>query len=39
VHETLDELLSDIFTIEIAIREFTGSEKLFKWDGLCSKRN
>lgn len=39
VHKTLDELLSDIFTIQIAIREFTGSEKLLKWDGLCSKGN
>ncbi len=39
VHKTLDELLSDIFTIQITVWEFTGSEKLIKWDGLCSKGN
>ena len=39
MHKALDELLSDIFTIQIAIRKFTGSEKLIKWNGLCSKRN
>lgn len=39
VHQTLNELLSDIFTIQIAIWEFTGSEKLIKWDRLCSKGN
>jgi hypothetical protein len=37
MHQALDELLSDIFTIQIAIREFTGSEKLLKWNGLRSK--
>ena len=39
VHKALHELLSDIFTIQIAIWEFTGGEKLIKWDGLCSKGN
>lgn len=39
VHKTLDELLSDIFTIEIAIGEFTGSQKFIKWDSLCSEGN
>jgi|GEM_PF-1529905 len=39
VHKAFNELLSDIFTIQIAIREFTGSEKLIKWDRLCSKWN
>lgn len=37
VNKTLDELLSDIITMQIAIWEFTGSEKLIKWDGLGSK--
>jgi hypothetical protein len=37
--QSLDELLSDIFGIEVAIWEFAGSEKLIKWDGLCSKGN
>ena len=39
MHKPLDKLLRDIFTIQIAIWEFTGSEKLIKWNGLCSKRN
>ena len=39
VHKALHELLSDIFTIQIAIGKFTGGEKLIKWDGLCSKGN
>ena len=37
--QTLDELLSDIFTIQIAIWEFTGSKKLIKWNSLGSKGN
>jgi hypothetical protein len=37
MYKTLDELLSDIFTIQIAIREFTGSEKLIEWNSLRSK--
>ncbi len=28
MHQALNELLSDIFTIQIAIWKFTGSEKL-----------
>ncbi len=39
MHQALNELLSDIFTIQIAIWKFTGSEKLIKWDRLCSKGN
>jgi hypothetical protein len=39
MNKALNELLSDIFAIQIAIWEFTGSEKLFKWNGLGSKGN
>lgn len=39
MNKALNELLSDIFAIQIAIWEFTGSEKLIKWDGLGSKGN
>jgi len=39
MHKALNELLSNIFTIQIAFWKLTGGEELIKWDGLCSKRN
>jgi len=39
MHEALDKLLSDVFTIEIAIWELTGGKKLIKGNCLCSKGN
>lgn len=39
MNQALDELLSDIFAIQIAIWEFTGGEKLIKWNCLGSKGN
>jgi hypothetical protein len=39
MHKALNELLSNIFTIQIAFWKLTGGEELIKWDGLRSKRN
>jgi hypothetical protein len=37
VHEALDELLSEILAGEVALREFSRSQKLVEWYGLRSK--
>jgi hypothetical protein len=37
VDKALNELLGNIFTAEIAIRELPGGEKFVEGDGLCSK--
>jgi len=39
VYEAFDKLLRDVFTIQVAVWEFAGIEKLIKGDGLCSKGN
>ena len=39
VHEAFDELLSEIFAVEVALGELSRSQKLIEWYGLRSKWN